>query len=104
MRFPSKNADFPFRYVAVYQRVTIRDAWNIARQRPFGAYARDGAQRVSRIWIWDIWDWWAGDELRTPGWVTLVNSHRTTRWGPSSLAKLVNITPTTMVYGIYNYG
>ena len=26
-----------------------------------------------------------------------------TRWCPSSLAKLVNITPITMVYGRYNY-
>ena len=24
-------------------------------------------------------------------------------WGPSSLAKLVNITPITMIYGTYNY-
>ena len=27
-----------------------------------------------------------------------------TRWCPSSLAKLVNISPITMVYGRYNYG
>ena len=26
-----------------------------------------------------------------------------TMWGPRSIAKLVNITPITMVYGTYNY-
>ena len=27
----------------------------------------------------------------------------TTKWGPRSIAKLVHITPITMVYGTYNY-
>ena len=26
-----------------------------------------------------------------------------TMWGPLTIAKLVNITPITMVYGTYNY-
>ena len=26
-----------------------------------------------------------------------------TKWGPQTIAKLVQITPITMVYGIYNY-
>jgi hypothetical protein len=29
--------------------------------------------------------------------------HVHTMWGPRLIAKLVNITPITMVYGIYNY-
>ena len=29
--------------------------------------------------------------------------HISTKWGPQTIAKLVNITPITMVYGSYNY-
>ena len=48
------------------------------------------------------------DRLRISGWHgfgprTCKQHHRNTRWCPSSLAKLVNITPITMVYGRYSY-
>jgi hypothetical protein len=35
-------------------------------------------------------------------WLTLTKRRMCTSWCPSSLAKLVPITPTTMVYGRYN--
>ena len=35
-------------------------------------------------------DWWDIDTMIT-------------KWGPQTIAKLVNITPITMVYGRYNY-
>ena len=59
------------------------------------------AQALKHWATWPGWNWignWM--ELEIGNWLMMVNDGTgTTKWGPRSIAKLVHITPITMVYG-----